>query len=87
MIQFWCGRSTGGPCDLSAVLMNEGLHKSGDKVQMEMNARGVWSWTPLKHSGDYHINVPKKGPHVAGGLRPLVLGLPDRWFDDGPYST
>jgi len=35
---------------------------------------------------DCHLNVPRKGLPVADGLRPLVLGSPDRWSDDGSFS-
>jgi len=35
---------------------------------------------------DCHINVPRGGPPIAGGLQPLLHGPPDRWSNGGPYS-
>jgi len=43
---------------------------------------GIWLRAPFKVlQRDWHINVQRKGSHVAGSLRSLVLGPPDRWSD------
>jgi len=53
--KFWCGRQIEGSCVLSVVLMNEGLHRSGDKVQLKMNA-GAFS-PPDRRAGDGTFQV------------------------------
>jgi len=78
---------------LTGVLIGKGLHKSGDKVQLEMKAEGVFNpsdrrvnrfsvfrtETPMEQS----FQRPMWGSPVAGGLRPLDLDMFD-WSANGP---
>jgi len=41
LIWFWFGHPTDESCGLSTGLINEGLHRSGDKVQLELKAGGA----------------------------------------------